>query len=132
MCARESVLHTIKRGPKKKDIKAAPHRCMQRGILIPHRIAHITAPDPGAMSANAKSIDLGIHRFPAYISRLPPCTRVLILITVLASLVDLVSLADVQAFGALVPDKISIFSGESPCPQMGGPLHSAGRRREQN
>ncbi|MBE3041425.1 hypothetical protein IMZ48_02350 [Candidatus Bathyarchaeota archaeon] len=58
-------------------------------------------------------IDLQLNRFPAYISRLPPCTRVLILATVLASLVDLVGIVNVQAFGALVPDKISIFAGES-------------------
>lgn len=80
------------------------------------------------MSANVKSIDLGLHRFPAYISRLPPCTRVLILATVLASLVDLLSIADVQDFGALVPDKISIFSGEKPLPPwMSWSFYSVGR-----
>lgn len=61
-----------------------------------------------AMSAN---IYLKLNRFPAYVSRLPPCTRLLILIVVLASLADLVSIFDVQGFGSLVPDKISIFSG---------------------
>ena len=58
-------------------------------------------------------IDLQLNRFPAYIWRLPPCTRVIIVATVLASLVDLVGIANVPAFGALVPDKISIFAGES-------------------
>lgn len=79
------------------------------------------------MSVNAKSIpDLGFHRFPSYIARLPPCTRLLILATVLASLVDLVSLADVQGFGALVPDKISVLSGERPLVAMDGQIVQSG------
>ena len=65
------------------------------------------------MSTGTKRIDLKLHRFPAYVSRLPPCTRVLILATVLASAADLLSVVDVKAFGALIPDKISIFAGES-------------------
>ncbi|SPO05081.1 related to Rhomboid protein 2 [Cephalotrichum gorgonifer] len=62
------------------------------------------------MAASTSIADLQIHRFPAYISRLPPCTKVLILATVLASVVDLTSIFDIQGWGALIPDKVSIFS----------------------
>lgn len=64
------------------------------------------------MSMSMKSIGVKLNRFPAYISRLPPCTRVLILATVLASTLDVLTVVDVRGFGALVPDKISIFAGE--------------------
>lgn len=58
-------------------------------------------------------INTQLNRFPPYITGLPPCTKALVLITVLASLADALSLFDVQGWGALVPDKITFLSGES-------------------
>lgn len=58
-------------------------------------------------------INTKLNRFPPYISGLPPCTKALVLITVLASLADVLSVFDVQGWGALVPDKITLLSGES-------------------
>lgn len=60
------------------------------------------------------AITTAFNRIRPYISGLPPCTKALVLITVLASLADVLSLFDVQGWGALVPDKITLLSGESP------------------
>ena len=64
------------------------------------------------MPTNDRTVDLKFHRIPAYVARLPPCSTVLIIATVIASVVDALSVFDVQGFGALIPDKISIFSGK--------------------
>lgn len=59
----------------------------------------------------------GLSFLPArsYLVRLPLFTRAIILIIALVWTLSIPKLWDLQAWGALIPDKVSLFSG-SPSP----------------